>query len=86
MNLLVYVIPAVLMILATQLTRKMFTKYDGSQSICNGTRWVLILVALTPIVNIIALVVECSIIACNIAEDEYDIKDEYYKLVKWWRK
>lgn len=63
--------------------------YDEKElvAICNGVRWVLILVACIPIINILALYTESCIIAYQIKEEEIQVRGgDESKFLKWWRK
>ena len=76
-DILLYGIPAILMILVTQFTRHTFVKktWDGGYAICNGVRWVLILLALIPIANIVALLFEICFILAAYVENEIRLKN-----------
>lgn len=86
-DILFYVIPALLMILVTQLARHVFSKrYSEKHAICNGARWLLILLALVPIVNMIALILECAVLMSSYTVGEIQLKSDDNKFLRWWRK
>lgn len=90
-----YVVSAILMIMVTQLTRKMFSRTIGYHTgcitkrpaICNGVRCVLILLALIPIANMVALPFTIGFIVADYVDGNIEFNGgNDNKLLKWWRK